>query len=445
MIKIAKIKALGIITLLVFIVSGCSINISPEEIVSVPKLSEENRRIDELIKRNIPENAKFESVKSDEGLSTVKMIDIDGDGVKEIIVTYALDTDKDPLHLLVFRKKNDSYSFMNDISIRGSEFDRIEMKDITGNGKKDLVISSIENNSKILSIYSYQENIEKIFEVGYSGCVMEDINNDGRVDIVIFKKINDALESNYYRYDSKDSKIKFINETTNYIKMGSIHEPMVSNIEKGKKAIIVQGNDQYDQTRYTLVYGLNDEGEFENLMKDTTEEGASIVGLTSLENEYFQVKDIDDDGVVEIPRPYTMIEDTDSSFLNTENYILCTEWFKFKDNKFVEDEKNIYLDGTRVYFKYPGNWENVSITGEVVNTKIGTEFKFLKKDSEGKNNVIATIVKTASNLDRNYKFIKEDKDKKYYIKSERITNDELKDLNINSEDIIKSFKIENKE
>ena len=134
--KLKKILTLSSFIIILTVITGCALDKAPEEMIKRPKLSEEDRRIEELINRNIPQNAKYESVESEQGLSAIKMIDIDGDGSDEILVTYALDIDKDPLHLIIFRKKNDSYSFMNDLSVKGQEFDKLIMRDINGNGKK---------------------------------------------------------------------------------------------------------------------------------------------------------------------------------------------------------------------------------------------------------------------------------------------------------------------
>lgn len=438
--EIIKLKNLILIATLVVLGSGCAVQTAPEEIISTPKLSEENRRIEELIKRNIPENAKFESVRSEEGLSTIKMIDIDGDGIVEILVTYALDSEKEPLHLLVFRKKNDSYSFMNDIPIKGTEFDKIEMKNLTSNGKKDLIVSTLENNSRILTVYSYQDEIKKILEMGFDAYVMDDINEDGNVDIVVFRNSGGELISDYYIYDSGDSQVKFVNDTINYIDFDSFKPAIVDKIEKNRNGIIVQGNDINNKVRHTLVYGINSDGKLENLIKDTTEEGANIVGFTSLENRNFKVSDIDGDGVVEIPRPHMMTGRAGVS--TSDKYLYYTEWLRFKEDKFDIVSKYIYLDEARVYFKYPENWKDKDVMGETLKVKNGTEYRFMVEDDNNKKQRIMSIIKTNSNLGKEYQLIEEDDKEKYYIKSEKINRDKYKNLSVDEDAIIKSFKID---
>lgn len=440
MIKIAKIKNFLLIAAIVALGSGCTVQTAPEDIISTPRLNEENRRIEELIKRNIPENAKYESVKSQEGLSTVKMIDIDGDGVAEILVTYALDSENDPLHLLVFRKKNDSYSFMSDIPIKGTEFDRIEMKDLTSNGKKDLIISTVENNSRILTVYSYQDEIKKIFEMGFNAYVMEDINEDGDVDIVVFRSSSGELISDYYSYDREDSQVKFVNDMINYIDFESFQPAVVENIEKNRKGIIIQGNDINNKTRHTLIYGINSEGKLENLIKDTTEEGANIVGFTSMENKNFKLRDVDGDGVIEVPRPHLMSQGEGTN--NSEKYLYSTEWLRFKDDKFEVVNRYIYLDGSRVYFRYPENWKNESVIGEILKVKEGTEYRFSVQDKNNKKVPLMTIIKTDSNLGKDYNLIREDNKEKYYVKVQKINNESYEKLAVDEDAIIKSFKID---
>ncbi|MDO5707350.1 MAG: hypothetical protein Q4P31_01745 [Andreesenia angusta] len=441
--KLKKILTLSSFIIILTVITGCALDKAPEEMIKRPKLSEEDRRIEELINRNIPQNAKYESVESEQGLSAIKMIDIDGDGSDEILVTYALDIDKDPLHLIIFRKKNDSYSFMNDLSVKGQEFDKLIMRDINGNGKKDLVTISSDSNKKILTIYSYQSDIKKLLEIDYTVFVMDDIDEDGIVDIIVFKNINDILTGDYYKYNPESEEMEFINETINYIRFDSMQEPIIDYISKGKKGIILQGNDGNESTRYTLIFSINEFGKLENAIKDSTEEGGNITAHLSTENPDFKIKDVNKDGIVEIPRVYSMIEKEEGFILNKDDYIFCTEWYEFRNNKMEKSITNIYLESDRVYFAYPKNWEDIEITGKKIKTQEGEKYRFSKRDPENsKEELLLTIIKAKSVPDKSYRLIKRDGKFGYYIKAEKnIQNENIKDLQVDESSIIKSFQI----
>lgn len=440
--NIRKVMGLFLVVLVMFGTGACSLKVSPEELMTSPELNGQNKMIQELVKRNVPENAKFESVESERGISTFKKFDLDGDAIDEIIVFYSIDGETDPLHMLIFRKKNDSYSFVSDVSIKGKLFDKVHIGDVTSDGKKDITVRSLGDNRKFLSIYSSQEEFKKLIEIDYAQFIMQDVDEDGRTDFVIFKNENDILSADYYRYEPENGQIQFVNEIIDYSYFENIIEPKVADIQIGKKGIILEGTNSADSTGYTLVFGIDKVGGLTNLIKKQTEEGVELVGLMSFESNKLEPKDIDGDEIVEIPQSYPMIESGQSDmFFNIGEYAMLTHWYKVNPQGLEEVNSIIYLDGESLHFEYPGNWRDQEITGRKVTLEDKNEVIFSKADSAGESQILMKIVETVSEEnEKGLELIKEKGGKKYYIYVNKDIKDQaLKNLAVDVEEIAEGF------
>lgn len=436
-------KRLFIISSLILLLTGCSgekTEDSPDKL----NMKDEYTAIKNFVDREMElRKGKLELVDSDEGISAVKDIDINGDGENEKIVTYSVGTDQKTLHFMILKRQSDTYSVVKDVSFRGEDIDKIYIEDLTFNGKKDIIINSTEGNSKILTVYAFENDIEKLLEIDYSTYVVEDIDGNKNIDFIIFKNIGDILSTDYYRYNNDTKKIEFVNENINYINMKNIAKPEVENITKNRKGVVLQGNDGNVQ-RYTLLFGIDENGKLENMIKDSTEEGSSLTAHVSIEDPNFRAEDIDDDGILDIPRIYLMIEEDEGFVMNRDSYITCVEWFNLKNSKLERKESLIYLEDDRVYFKKPKNWEDVEITGIKRKSSSGIEYSFSKRDPEssGKEDLM-TILKTNKTPDSSYELIKKDGENSYYIKVEdKISFEKLRPFKVDENYIIKNFFIE---
>lgn len=435
-----------IISSILIILCIISINILLKK--SIKKdLTDQNLSLKKFIDNEMDtRKGKLELTDSDDGISAVKDIKLNKDKRGEKIVTYSVGTETKSLNFLILREQNDVYSVIKDINFRGDEIEKIYLKDLTNDGKDNIIINSSEGNSKILTIYSFEDNFKKLLEIDYSSYLIEDINSDGNIDIIIFKNVGNILSVDYYRFNKVTKKIEFINEKIGYTDITSLSEPIVNNVEKNKKGIIINGK-VANSILYTFLYGIDESGKLENMLNSYSEDNNALK-QNFIENFDFLPRDINGDGIIDIPKASYMIEKNENFILSKDNYINSVEWQNFKNGKFMVKENYIYLDEDNLFFEMPKNWSTGEITGVKKRGKIGIEYIFSKRDNKtGKKYDIMTIIRTNNKPEDKFKFITKEKGYKYYIKVEKITDSEyikpyLLDENYMNKNFLLSKKLE---
>lgn len=145
----------------------------------------------------------------------IEILDLDNDGKLECIVSYINKKENRPLRILILSMENDRWVFKNEIKNVGENFDKVLYKDITNDGKLEIVagFKGGENLSKGISIYEYEKgDIKEIFRDYYSNYLVKDVASNGNPELILMKK-EDSGEILAELYEYKDSKILKLKET----------------------------------------------------------------------------------------------------------------------------------------------------------------------------------------------------------------------------------------
>ncbi|KNF07535.1 hypothetical protein CLPU_15c00290 [Gottschalkia purinilytica] len=337
------------------ILPACSFKASPEGLMKVPKFSQENQEIKSVIQKILPKTAKLTAPYNKEELSAIKFIDLDGDNEDEVVAFYKLSVDKDSLRALVLKKENGAWIPKGEMKESGKEFDEVMFKDITGNGRPEIIISSMggEYKNKGVSMYSYSDdNIVEIFETAYEEMIIADLDNDELPEIVTLKKSDDRLSADLYKYTSEESTIEFINETI-VDSPTTIKSIKVGKASKDKTGIFIQTSYEHYGATALLVM---EHGQLVNAFYDDE------IGLVEKTTSPYAMdpQDIDNDGIIEIPiRQYTA-EKTEDVF---ERNSMVTHWNKWDGGRDLILVKRVYYnDDLKISFDFPSNWDkNITV------------------------------------------------------------------------------------
>jgi hypothetical protein len=177
-------SALLLALLSTMLLSGC-MNILAEDLYSLPQLPEEYSRLQSIIDEILEQGAEFSPPITGINRQAVQMRDLDGDGINEIIVFFAL-PDRGELKVYIFTFEGGNYSIAEIIEVEGIAFESVRYVDMDGNGLAEIVIGrQVSLLSRQMEIFTINDfNAESLIQAEYIDFIDFDMTGDGSRDIV---------------------------------------------------------------------------------------------------------------------------------------------------------------------------------------------------------------------------------------------------------------------
>lgn len=315
--------------------SGCSTGGSPEEHMKPPRLSEDKEQVKQILKEYLPKNSKHIIPPTEGRPSSIKLVDLDGDGNEEAVVFYTLGVGDDPLRVLVLKKGGKGWISKGELKITGNDLDKVIFKDVVGDGGLDIIIGSKTNffSEKNLSIYSFKnDNLYEIFENKYNDMVVDEFSGEKISEIVLLKtdEDNDSTLVELYKNEQQgmvllDKEIIESLTISNSIKSGK-----VSNDRKG---FIVNTNK--DNNVANIYMFSIENNKIKNLLKSGSVQKDKVPNV-----DIPLPRDIDDDGILE----FAIQNIENSSYTDDTNISWTTEWYVWDGKDSIVLKKVNYYD-----------------------------------------------------------------------------------------------------
>lgn len=244
---------IGIISL-----TGCEMKISSEDMIEPPLLETKNEEIRSLVKESIPENSKLINLESDEGISGIKMVDLNSDGKKEIISFFSSE-DKEEIGVMILEEHNGVYKKYKLPDIYDATVNRAQFENITQKNRKDIILSMVENETKTLkvNIYSLDDQYRMIWDRKFTYKMLEDLTGNGNIDILIYNYGEKEGFLEYHSYSKQTKKIEFIDQAV-ISQNTDIKNMKYRDNEDGTKDIILTKSDKNE-----LVFFINKSNKLE--------------------------------------------------------------------------------------------------------------------------------------------------------------------------------------
>ena len=298
-----KLLIISILITMSVILGGCYKISTPEDMLIAPELNKEKKDMKEAVEKFRPANTSLYTVYFSENKKSVNMIvsDLDEDSVSEIISFYKNKSD-DKIGMFILKKENALWMKYADTMFDTYEISNVNVSDLNGNNKKEIIIESYENNStnntKSYSIAYINEdkNIDFIKEIPYIVLKIFDIDTDGIKEI--FTVTKDNLNTGYKLKVDRFNGRMIVNKVKEDLKkVENPYDITVGLLYDDRMAVFIDymKNNTYEDTDIILYN------------KDTN------IYVPLSENEEYQKKgyvfnircrDIDNDGVVELAYKY---------------------------------------------------------------------------------------------------------------------------------------------
>ncbi len=319
-----------------------------------PKLPVKLEEIKQVLEEKYETELEYiNPIKGDHTNST-QFVDLDGDGVDEVLVFHKLERDAEPLRVTVLSKTETGWIIDEGIKGIGFDISRVEYSDINKDGILEILVGWQGGNTtkKGLTIYRYSGgSIEVAFDTSYTEFAIGDMTGDGQLELIIIDLNRTEGISMATIYDSDFTYLDevqmegFINGYYNTV-MG-----MAAKDQLGLFADASSG--AHSAFTDLLVYK---DGQLENVFYDSK---------WRLVNKTYKAypadsTDVDGDGIIEIPLLRSPLGYEGSSMAETE---WITTWYKWDGNSGLIFNSESYANGRLGFeFHFPFRWkQNITV------------------------------------------------------------------------------------
>ncbi len=420
-----RISAIILVLISFMTLTGCDI-LNIEESMTPPKAGGIYKGIEDALQESVEGNVTLKFPREGEKLSAFHIINNTPEA-EDAIALYALGGNNDTIHFNLLKRRDGEWRSVYDIASGASEIERLELIDFDGDGTLEIIFSylnPINTNSGYALIDMQYEVLTVLLEDECTSFVTEDFDLDGRQDLLTITLDTIKRRSTAQLYAFQKGKLERIGFAALDGSVGAYTEPVSVKYNEKDTAVYIDGIKNAEtlssnQSMVTeLVYFEDD-----NLIAPFSR-NATRVNTDTLRSFSITSKDIDNDGIIEIP---SFLYFTDEDMGEWE-YVALFKEYNFENRELVDDF-TAYVNENEGYYFVLSNFEGYD---DFTVTSKRTDNTFTVKRRVGKNeNELLTMKKfTAEGFTKttgNYTQIYRTENTVYAVKlSEELSIDNIK-------------------
>lgn len=372
--RIKKYSCLLLALWLLFL-SGCSVNINVDTMLTPPKLSGEQEQIYQALQDTTGSAIRLKYPKSGSYLSAFIIADIDNDNGDEAIVFYEKTNNTSAgLRINILDKIDDTWQSICDRSTDGTEIEKVMISQLGSHDRINIIIgySTANQSEKYISVYHYEDNyLEQTFSHSYALFDIAEISNARHEDLILLDAAS-ATQQAYaavYLLDEEghyhEYKYRFSDNYTDYQQL------IYGKYADGRIGFYIDaatGTSQL-QTEVLSLEETETDAQLVNLLQrsgSTVEETVRRAGLFC--------QDIDGDNLPEIPVQCVFAGYEEAA---ESEQIRMTSWLSVQDTGIFTEYNSYYNSNDGYLFILPESWQD---TVTVRNDMIQDELQFCVYD-----------------------------------------------------------------
>ncbi|WP_442603702.1 hypothetical protein [Paenibacillus sp. KN14-4R] len=330
--------------------SGCSFQTFPTELLRAPKMTSDLNQIREAVSYYMPSGARLLIPSRHRTLeSSIQEVDLDGDGVDEAVAFYKIEKSQLEVGILILKKEGTKWIKTEQYSDVGTSIDYIQFSDLSGDGKKELLVgwNSGDLGIKQLNIYSYEnEKLKQVGQMSYSDLALDDLDKDGKQDLVLFNHDHVKLESSATLYHMEKQRMVKLDTIPLDGAINGFTQVISGQATPDKKGVFVEIN-VGAHSAYTLLLTLEG-GKLRDILKDQYDKTFKAYAFPS--------EDMNGDNIIEI----ALLEEPPlSENLSMAEMPWITNWVQWDGKKGLTSVRKNYNNYTAGYrFDFPQTWNS---------------------------------------------------------------------------------------
>ncbi len=341
--------------------SACSANFTGgTNMMRPPRPTGDKAAIQNLIESKAGAGLTYDYPQSGDYRSAITMQDLDNDGYDEAIALYSSGSDSSKLSLMIMTKADGEWKSVGSFTNSASGVDRMLFSDINGDSQKELLIgwTSLGDNEKKLTIYAYENDSirEMTVDSTYTELASADFDNDEKDEIILFTiaKNDDGSFAKFFRYSTKEKRPMLYSSVILDSGLTRILNVTVGMADSTTKAVFLDGETHTGTNNTQIIFWDSKNEQLVNPLNTAVEGPTNNTNISSRTSSTI-CKDINDDGIIEVPSVTTM-----PSGKNEDTATICilTTWNKYKKdtNTFTGVLSMVISYNEGYYIIFPDKW-----------------------------------------------------------------------------------------
>ncbi len=336
--------------LILLVLTGC-VSMSVEDLYALPALSERYMSLQNEVDKITDAGAEYAAPTSGANRQALQLEDIDGDGSKEALAFFRVSGSSNPLQIHVFQRTEGKYVSAAVIEGSGANIESVNYADMNGDGSKEMIVGwQLSSGINLVSAYTMNDfqPVEIIHEdcTEFSMCALS-----GRPDVILMRisSADSANEAVLFRL-TDDGEV----ESSSALLSDGI-EAVVrirsSRLKDECSAVFVESN-YNGGSKITDILAYSG-GALKNVSRDD-----SGISLSTTRAMNIYCRDIDGDGMLEVPKPVPLPSVSDSA---TVYYII--DWYSYNSKGQITRDMSTYHNfSDNWYLRLPDGWRgNIAV------------------------------------------------------------------------------------
>ena len=335
------------------LLSGCMLTASVEELYTLPQLPEEYQELSAQIEAILASGAEYTAPTSGTNLQSVQLEDLDGDGNEEALAFFRTNSDGRPLRIYIFQTVGEGYQQAAVIEGSGTAIHSIRYEDMNGDGVKEILVSwQFSTGVQAMEVYVL-EKLEPVLAMStpYARYEVMDLDNDDIKELVVLR--GDDTESggslaDYYDWDGSSLLLRSTEKLS--MTVAELQWMEAGTLQNGETAVFVTGRVigvEETSRAVTDILVYRDPDLTNIVLNDMTGFSSQISRFLNL-----QPTDINGDGVTEVPMPAELPAEGEETYWKIY-------WYSYSQDGTPTQQAITYHNLTDSwYMLIPEAWDN---------------------------------------------------------------------------------------
>ena len=296
-----KIRFLLIMTVSLFMMTSCVKIYTPEELIKAPELNIENKEIKDALAQMLPQDAVLYSTSNFNKLKTNTLSqgksfflqDFDNDGTEEVVALYK-NSKMQTFGVIILKKYSGIWNKAQEIKINSIEILDFDIVDIDDDGLNEIIIGYIDGNEKrILSVFHQERlGLNEIFKSEYYSFTFSNIGEQNKLFLLISNFGSEPLTNKVKLFQFTENSFRKVDELI-YPKGYNPYNVQVGKIDQEHFGIFVDlfVYESYGQSDVLMLQ----EGKLKSISSDSN-------NISTTQDTPIACSDIDGDGIIEVPQ-----------------------------------------------------------------------------------------------------------------------------------------------
>ena len=358
-----KMTVLLLSFVMMFFICGCDFFTADiAELLVPPALSDDSKEILDAIKQSVDGTYTLKYPQSGEYHSAVVQKDVNQDGVYEAFGFYSVkNNDIETMSVNVVVKKGEKWEAVASQSIVASGVHRVDFCDLDNDGVSEILVGwQVYGTSEMqLAVYSFKDNnLNQRILKRYTHYITCNLDENQTEEIMIIDIDAKSGQNTASLYGMSQQGVVLVSKCQLDSKVESVGHPIVAELSSGKQAVYIESQKGIGAITEVLIFEKNKllNPLFDNKVKET---------LATLRSASFITKDINNDGVLEIP---VQLNVPSVSKSEVAEKLYLTNWCSFNGEILTTQVTSMInvLDG--YYYNIPASWVgNIAILKDTDN------------------------------------------------------------------------------